>query len=58
MVVPAHGAESRLMPAGADRYTYGAGLGPSTVTFRRQGGRITGFTVDAGRARGIRFVKR
>ena len=59
MVIPEHGSPAALASQGNGKYVYSGGLGPATLTFiRDQETRATGFTVDAGRARGIRFVRR
>jgi hypothetical protein len=55
---PEQGPAVTLASLGNGRYTHTGGLGPATMTFVRDGGRVTGFTIDAGRARGIRFVRR
>ena len=46
--------DATLMPAGGDVFTYGG----TTVLFTRdRRGRITGFTINDGRVRGVRFVR-
>jgi CubicO group peptidase (beta-lactamase class C family) len=56
--VPESGPAVTLTSLGNGRYTHTGGLGPATMTFAREGGRVAGFSIDAGRARGIRFVRR
>ena len=58
VVVPDAGAEVTLVSQGKGKYSHSGGLGPATLTFTRSGGAVSGFTIDAGRARGIRFVRR
>ena len=57
-VVPEKGAEVRLTSQGKGKYGYSGMLGPATLTFTREGEQVTGFSLDAGRARGLRFVRR
>jgi CubicO group peptidase (beta-lactamase class C family) len=57
-VVPEKGAEGRLASQGKGKYGYSGMLGPATLTFTREGEQVTGFSLDAGRARGLRFVRR
>ena len=56
--VPEKGPPVPLASLGKGKYTHTGGLGPATMTFTRDGAQVTGFSIDAGRARGIRFVKR
>ena len=57
-VVPEKGPAVTLASLGKGRYTHSGGLGPATMTFTRDENRVTGFSIDAGRARGLRFVRR
>jgi CubicO group peptidase (beta-lactamase class C family) len=56
--VPEKGPPVPLTSLGKGKYTHTGGLGPATMTFSREGTRVTGFSIDAGRARGLRFVRR
>jgi CubicO group peptidase (beta-lactamase class C family) len=58
VVAPERGLEVRLTSQGNDRYGHAGGLGPATLTFHRENGQVRGFSIDAGRARGIEFVRR
>ena len=58
VVVPEQGPPVTLSSLGNGKYTHTGGLGPATMTFVRDGERVSGFSIDAGRARGIRFVRR
>jgi CubicO group peptidase (beta-lactamase class C family) len=59
VVVPEQGSTVTLTSQGNGKYQHTGGLGPATLTFiKDQESRVTGFTIDAGRARGIRFVRR
>jgi CubicO group peptidase (beta-lactamase class C family) len=57
-VIPEKGTPVPLTSQGKGKYVHTGGLGPATMTFTKDGGRVTGFSIDAGRARGIRFVRR
>jgi CubicO group peptidase (beta-lactamase class C family) len=57
-VIPEKGPPVPLNAQGKGKYVHTGGLGPATMTFARDGGRVTGFSIDAGRARGLRFVRR
>jgi CubicO group peptidase (beta-lactamase class C family) len=57
-VIPDAGPPVTLVSQGKGKYQHSGGLGPATMTFAREGTRVTGFTIDAGRARGLRFVRR
>lgn len=46
--------DATLVPAGKDVFTYG---GVAVVFSRDRRGRVTGFTVNDGRVRGVKFVK-
>jgi hypothetical protein len=56
--IPEKGAPVTLVSQGKEKYVHSGGLGPATMTFVREDGRVAGFSIDAGRARGIRFVRR
>ena len=54
LMVTGGGARRALVSQGADRFTAGS----QTLRFQRdQSGRITGFLLDAGRVRNLRFVR-
>lgn len=52
------GSEVALRSQGKGAYTLDTPLGRATATFTREQGRVTGFVLDLGPTRGLRFGKR